>query len=113
MANTFTNASIALGDTNLNTLYTVPGSTTAVIHSLYIANVHATDAITVNVAITQAAARPGGSATTVYVAKNVDLVKGSTLIFDKPLNLVTADALKVQASVASKAEATASILEIT
>ena len=112
MANTFTNASVAVG-TSLTTLYEVPVSTSAVVHSLFLSNIHATDAITADVAITQAAARPNSSATTTYIAKNVDIVKGSTLIIDKPINLATGDILKVLASAASKCEATASILEIT
>ena len=112
MANTLTNASVAVG-TSLTTLYEVPVSTSAVVHSLFLSNIHATDAITVGVAVRQATVRPNSSQQEVYIAKNVDVVKGSTLIFDKPINLATGDILKVIASAASKCEATASILEIT
>ena len=111
MANTFTNASVAVGAT-LTNLYEVPVSTSAVVHSLFLSNIHATDAITVGVAVRQATVRPNSSQQEVYIAKNVDIVKGSTLIIDKPINLATGDILKVIASASSKCEATASILAI-
>ena len=88
MANTFTNASVAVG-TSLTNLYTVPGSTSAVVHSLFLSNIHATDAITVGVAVRQATVRPNSSQQEVYIAKNVDVVKGSTSVSYTHLTLPT------------------------
>lgn len=107
MANTFKNAGVAVGTTN-TTIYTAPASTTSVIHAIYISNIHDTNNATVDVFVTDTSA---GS--DFYVAKNVDVINGSTLILDKPLNLETTDILKAKSSTASAIQAFVSVLEIT
>ena len=112
MANTFTNAS-ALLTGSLATVYSAGGSTRAVIHSVIIANIHASNAVTVDITLTQNSARPSGSATVTYLIKGVDLPNKSTLIFDKPVNLAPSDAIQAVCSATSSAHITLSILEIT
>jgi hypothetical protein len=107
VANTFKNAGAAIGTSN-TTLYTAPSSTASVIHAIYISNIHATADATVEVFVTDTSA---GSS--YYVAKNVDVINGSTLILDKPINLEATDILKAKASTASSLESFLSILEIT
>lgn len=86
-------------------LYTVPGSTTAIIHSLYIANIDTLAAATVDISI--------DNGTIFHLAKELPVPAGSTLSFDKPINLATGERLKVRGSVAGDLEAFASILELT
>ena len=106
MANTFKNAGASIGTSN-TTLYTAPSSTTSVIHAVYISNIHATADATVEVFVTDTSA---GS--DYYVAKNVDVINGSVLILDKPINLEATDILKAKSSSASTLESFLSILEI-
>ena len=106
MANTFKNAGVAIGTSN-TILYTAPSSTTSVIHAIYISNIHASGNATVEVFVTDTSA---GS--DYYVAKNVDVINGSVLILDKPINLEATDILKAKASSASTLESFLSILEI-
>jgi hypothetical protein len=107
VANTFKNAGTTIGTSN-TTLYTAPSSTTSVIHAIYISNIHATGDATVEVLVTDTSA-----GTDFYIAKNVDVINGSTLILDKPVNLEATDVLKAKSSVGSSLEAFLSILEIT
>ena len=107
MANTFINKSGAVGD-SATTLYTVPGSTTGVVHAIYVSNIHATNDATVDITVTDTSATA-----TFHIAKNLSVPNGSVAIFEKPINLEATDVLKLKASAASSLEAFASILEMT
>ena len=107
MANTFKNAGVAIGTSN-TILYTAPSSTTSVIHAIYISNIHASGNATVEVFVTDTSA---GS--DYYVAKNVEVINGSVLILDKPINLEATDVLKAKSSVTATLESFLSILEMT
>ena len=107
MANNFINAAKAIGNT-VTTVYTVPGSTTGVVHAIYVSNIHATNDGTVDISVTDTSASD-----TFYIAKNISVPQGSSMVFEKPINLEATDILKLTASAASTIEAFASILEIT
>ena len=107
MANTFINKSGAVGD-SATTLYTVPGSTTGVVHAIYVSNIHATNDVTVDITVTDTSA-----SATFHIAKNLSVPNASVAIFEKPINLEATDILKLKASAASSLEAFASILEMT
>ena len=107
MANNFINAAKAIGD-SATTLYTVPGSTTGIVHAIYVSNIHATNDGTVDISVTDTSASD-----TFYIAKNISVPQGSSMVFEKPINLEATDILKLTASAASTIEAFASILEIT
>ena len=47
MANTFKNAGVAVGN-SATTIYTAPGSTTGVIHAVYISNVDGSNDATID-----------------------------------------------------------------
>lgn len=100
----FRNAGAAIG-TSLTDLYTVPASKEAVVHSLYISNTDPVNTITVDIQVSLVLEADGDK----YLAKNVTVPAGTSLIFDKPINLQATDILKVKASAAT-CEAFASIL---
>lgn len=100
----FRNAGAAIG-TSLTTLYTVPANYEAVIHSLYISNTDTVNTITVEIQATLTKAGLGSQ----YLAQNVTIPAGTSLVFDKPINLRPTDILQVKASAAT-CEAFASIL---
>ena len=108
MANTFKSAATG-SRTALTTMYTCPGSTTAVVHAIYLSNIDGTNDATVSVAIS-------GSAnfdTRRYLLKTVDVPADSTVIIEKPINLGAGDKLETQASANGDIDVFASILEIT
>jgi hypothetical protein len=107
MANNFINAAKAVGST-ATTLYTVPSSTTGVVHAIYVSNIHATNDGTIDILVTDTSA-----SATFHVAKNISVPQGSSVVFEKPINLEATDILKLTANAASTIEAFASILEIT
>ena len=106
MPNTFKNAGVAIG-TSGTTIYTTPGSTAAVIHAIYISNVHGSASATVSIYVTDSSA---GS--DFYIGKNLTIPAGSTIVLDKPVNLEATDILKALAATSSTAEAFCSVLEI-
>ena len=115
MANAFTNAGVAIGAT-ATTVYQVPqGTDSAVVHSIYIANIDGTNAATVNIEVSTDGA---GSGSFFHVAKTVQVPADSSLILDKPVNLFNTnnasagDLMRATASAASRLEAFISILEI-
>jgi len=112
MANTFKNASLAL-TTSLVDVYEVPSGKTAVILGVFFANVHASNAVTVDLLLRQATAAPGSSAVATYIVKGVDLPNKSTLVMDKPITLAAGDQLEALCSAGSSADLSLSILEIT
>ena len=108
MANTFKSAATG-SRTALTTMYTCPGSTTAVVHAIYLSNIDGTNDATVSVAIS-------GSAnfdTRRYLLKTVDVPADSTVVIEKPINLGAGDKLETQASANNDIDVFASILEIT
>jgi len=116
MANTFTNASVAVSSTSTR-LYqcSTSGTVGSVIHAVYISNTGTTGtSVNVDVTVTGANAPTGGSAADpVYIANDVEVPYKGTLILDKPINLAASDELKIKASTNNSVEAFASILEIT
>ena len=108
MANTFKSAASG-STTSIQTLYTCPGGTSAVVHAVYLTNVDGTNDATVNIAVS-------GSAyfdTRRYLLKTVDVPADSTIVIEKPINLGAADKLETQASANDDIDVFASILEIT
>ena len=74
MANTFKNAGVAVGS-SATTIYTAPGSTTGVIHAVYISNVDGANDATIDLYVTDTSA---GS--DFYIMKTVDVPADSTLV---------------------------------
>ena len=114
MANVFTNAGVAI--TTATTIYQVPHITdSAVVHSIYIANIDGTNSATVNIEVSTDGA---GSANFFHVAKTVQVPADSTLILDKLINLFNTnnasagDLMRATADAASRLECFISILEI-
>lgn len=104
----FRNAS-AINDTaNTNTLLlTCPTSYEAVVHALYIANNSpALGPIVIKVKVT----RLHDSGTTVHILNGTQILYGTSLVFDKPINLRAGDEIIFQADVAFGAEVFASAL---
>ena len=115
MPNAFTNAGVAIGAT-ATTVYQVPQNTdSAVVHSIYIANIDGTNSATVNIEVSTDGA---GSANFFHVAKTVQVPADSSLILDKPINLRNAnnasagDMIRATASAASDLQAFVSVLQI-
>mgnify|MGYP003305996182 CR=1 FL=1 len=82
MANTFKNAGVAIGNTN-TTLYTCPAATTTVVHAVYISNVDGTNDATVDVLVTD-----NSLGSDFYIMKTVDVPADSSLVIEKPINLL-------------------------
>jgi hypothetical protein len=106
VANTFKNAGVAIG-TSATTIYTTPSATTAVIHAIYLSNVHGSATATVSIYVTDTS-----SGSDFYIGKNLTIPAGATIVLDKPVNLEATDILKALAATASSAEAFCSVLEI-
>jgi hypothetical protein len=108
MASTFKNAAVNLSSTDRTDLYTAPSSTTAVVHNLTIANVDGVNSANITIEFYDS------SATTYFkLAQDVPVPAGSTLIFDKPINLETGDKISLTASVANDLTGFASVMQIT
>ena len=108
MANTFKSAASA-STTGIQTLYTCPVSTTAVVHAVYLSNIDGTNDATVTVSVSGSA----NFSTRRYLLKTVDVPADSTVVIEKPINLGAADKLETQASANDDIDVFASILEIT
>ena len=108
MANTFKNAATG-ANTDITTMYTCPGATSAVIHALYVSNVDGANDASINVTISGSA----NFTTRRHIMKTVNVPADSTLIVEKPINLGAGDKLETQASANDDLEVFASILEIT
>lgn len=80
-----------------------PNNTTAVVHALYVSNVNSTEAVDVTVDVYD-------GDTPVRVVMSAPLPHGSSLVFDKPINLEGSDRLRVQASEDNSVEVYASTL---
>ena len=108
MANTFKNAATG-SNTDITTMYTCPGATSAVIHALYVSNVDGANDASINVTISGSA----NFTTRRHIMKTVNVPADSTLVIEKPINLGAGDKLETQASANGDLEVFASILEIT
>ena len=108
MANTFKSAASG-STTGIQTLYTCPVSTTAVVHAVYLSNIDGTNDATVNLSVSGSANFDHRS----YILKTVDVPADSTVVVEKPINLGAGDKLETQASVNGDIDVFASILEIT
>ena len=108
MANTFKTAATG-SNTDITTMYTCPGATSAVIHALYVSNVDGANDASINVTISGSA----NFTTRRHIMKTVNVPADSTLIVEKPINLGAGDKLETQASANDDLEVFASILEIT
>ena len=115
MANAFTNAGVAIGN-SATTVYQVPiGTDSSVVHSIYIANIDGINSATVNIEVSTDGA---GSANFFHVAKTVQVPADSSLILDKPINLRNAnnasagDLIRATASAAGDLQAFVSVLQI-
>ena len=93
MANTFKNAATG-SNTDITTMYTCPGATSAVIHALYVSNVDGANDASINVTISGSA----NFTTRRHIMKTVNVPADSTLIVEKPINLGAGDKLETQAS---------------
>jgi hypothetical protein len=107
VANTFKNKGVAVGN-SATTIYTTPSSTTSVVHAVYISNIHASNAGVVDIFVTD-----NSAGSDFYIAKNLAVPNGTTVVLDKPINLETSDILKATADASSTLQAFCSILEIT
>lgn len=108
MANSFKNASVDPIGTTATTLYTCPGGTTAIVHSLYIGNKDASNSVNVTVEFYD-----DNAAATRIIGNELPIPVGGVLVFDKPINLEPGDQIQLTASDASRGTAFASVLEIT
>ena len=108
MANTFKSAASG-STTSIQTLYTCPGATSAVVHAVYLTNIDGTNDATVNLSISGSTYFDHRA----YILKTVDVPADSTVVIEKPINLGAGDKLETQASVAGDIDVFASILEIT
>ena len=108
MANTFKSAASG-STTTIQTLYTCPAATTAVVHAVYLSNIDGTNDATVNLSISGSANFDHRS----YILKTVDVPADSTVVIEKPINLGAGDLLETQASANDDIDVFASILEIT
>ena len=107
MASAFKNAAVNLSSTSRTDLYTTPSSTTSVVHNLTITNVDGTNSANITIEFYDS------SATTYYkLAYLVPVPAGSTLIFDKPINLETGDKISLTASSSNTLSGYASVMQI-
>tara|TARA_A100001011_G_scaffold397739_1_gene499742 strand:- start:1477 stop:1827 length:351 start_codon:yes stop_codon:yes gene_type:complete len=116
MANTFkikTNDAMPTSAGTPLTLYTVPGSTTAIVLGLMLCNVH-TSQVTVDVHIESDTSDTETNAN-VHAIKDAPIPVGSTLevMSGNKVVLQATDVLKIDCDVAAKIDATLSIMEIT
>ena len=108
MANPYKSAASG-STTGIQTLYTCPVSTTAVVHAVYLSNIDGTNDATVNLSVSGSANFDHRS----YILKTVDVPADSTVVVEKPINLGAGDKLETQASANDDIDVFASILEIT
>ena len=114
MASSFKNAGLDVGVLNDTTgnMYTAGSGVTAVIHAVYISNLSTTNSAKVNVHVTTDC-----GSTFYHVCERLAVPANNTLVLDKPINIETADILRIHAdpnpdSSSVDVEAYASILEI-
>ena len=103
----FRNKAINLTSTSVTDLYTCPNGYDGVVHSLFISNTDAVNTVSFDVSVTFVTS---GTVGTFYVGKNLAVAAGTTLIFDKPINLRAGDKISIKASAANTSYVVASIL---
>ena len=108
MANTFISAASG-STTTIQTLYTCPSATTAVVHAVYLSNVDGANDATVNLSVSGSANFQDRR----FILKTVDVPADSTVVIEKPINLGVGDKLESQASANEDIDVFASILEMT
>lgn len=106
MANSFKNAGAIVSATPGSLIYTTPSNATAVVHSLFVANTSSTPQH-ITVILVDAS-----SSNSFRLIHEAPVPTGSTIVFDKPVNLETGDALRVIGSNAGVLHAVLSIMEI-
>jgi len=90
-------------------VYSGPGgSKQAIIHSIYVSNIHATDTADVTIKAKNLSTDPNYR----HIAANVPVPAGSSLVLDKPIDLSSSGLLHMEASAASVLETYLGILEI-
>lgn len=104
MANSFKNAGLLVTTTD-SVLYISTGKT-SVLHGIFLANIIGTQ---ITGTVTFHDASSGSEYNILY---NAPILPGSTLVFDKPINLESDDSITVMASDTNSINAFASILEI-
>jgi hypothetical protein len=124
MANTYTNYKAVLANTNLTTLYTVPAETTAIIKSIHVANVDASNDCEISLFLVDT------DSTSFTLQKSRDIEKGTTqellaagnssqISSDShtssatPLVAKESEIVKIQAENANDLHVVLSVLEIT
>jgi hypothetical protein len=108
MASAFKSAATTLSTTSRTDLYTAPAATTSVVHNLTIANIDGVNSANISIEVYKSAA------TTYYkLAHLVPVPAGSTLIFDKPINLETGDKISLTASASNALSGFVSVMQIT
>ena len=119
MANTFKVFSydaMPAGAGTPEALYTVAGSTTTIVNSLVISNIHTAD-VTVDVKLVSDTGSRGGdnnvTNTTSFLLNDVSVPTGSSIDVLHKQVLETGDVLQVSCSTADKVSVTLSVLEIT
>ena len=108
MANNFINEGQLLTTADATVYGPVGSGDQAIVHSCTIANIHASDSADVDIKVTT-----DGGSTYYYVAKNVPVPQGSTLVLDKPIDLEATGDVHMTASANSDLETVLGILEIT
>ena len=116
MANTFkvkSNDAMPTSASTPLTLYTVPSSTTAIVHGLILANVHSAS-VTASVQLVSDTSDTETNQTT-WLVKDVSIPVGSSLelLSGSKLVMQTTDIIKVDCSVSAKIDASLSIMEQT
>jgi len=106
MSNTFKNAGLDL-TTNEQTIYTTPADTEAVVHAIYLTNIAEGHQALATVIVNDVSESRGYK-----ILYRAPVRPGSTLIFDKPVNLEAGDSLKVLASDDDLMTAFISVLEV-
>jgi hypothetical protein len=107
--NTFKNAGALITTAGVE-LYTCPSAsgTSAIIHALYLSNIDGVSPVNVDIQITVG----GTGSSWFYIGKTLVVPEDSSLVPDKPINLMAGDKIKITASSNSMLHAVASILEI-
>jgi len=109
MPQTFKSICSNLSSTSLTSLYTVASSTTAIVKSLYIGNVDASNSSTIDVCI-----RKSGGGADVYIIKTALVpIQSSLQVITEPIVLEDGDVLKVKAADSNRLDVSLSYLEIT
>ena len=107
MANNFINEGQLLTTADATVYGPVGSGDQAIVHSCTIANIHASDSADVDIKVTT-----DGGSTYYYVAKNVPVPQGSTLVLDKPIDMAVGDLLQMSSSAANTLHAVLGILVI-